>query len=138
MPTPQEHRAAQRRLAREIKTGTYKPSAIGRKAREVAGNQKIIDDIQALKQQLFGNSPNWRVTSSRRHIAVNATTGKIRQRDELLDIRDRMQNAIANLTPFMNRKDTWHEIFDDMEPDYPTIGFYKLWDVQKIVARHRS
>lgn len=120
-----QHRAAQRRLAKEIHTGTYKPSAIGAKAREVANSQKIIDDIQTLKQQLFGHSPNWKPTTSRRHIAINAATGKIRTRDELLDIKDRMTDAIANLTPFMNRKDTWHDIFDDLEPDYPTIGFYK-------------
>lgn len=125
MATTPEHRAAQRRLAKEIKTGTYKPSAIGKKSREVAGSQKIIDDIQTLKQQLFSGSPNWRATSSRRHIAVNAATGKIRTRDQLLDIKQKIEDAIANLTPFMNRHDTWHDIFDDLEPDYPTIGFYK-------------
>ena len=125
MPTSSERRAAQRRLARQIHTGTYKPSATGKKAREVANSQQIINDIQTLKHQLFGNSPNWKATSSRRHIAVNAATGKIRSKSELEDIKQKVQDAIANLTPFMNRHDTWHDIFDDLEPDYPTIGFYK-------------
>jgi hypothetical protein len=34
--TPAQRRAAQRRLAREIRTGTYKPSQAGKKARETA------------------------------------------------------------------------------------------------------
>ncbi len=34
--TPAQRRAAQRRLAREIKTGTYKPSQASKKAREAA------------------------------------------------------------------------------------------------------
>lgn len=48
MPSAAVNRAAQRRLAREIRTGTYKPSTVGRRAREAAAiGSSSVADIRA-------------------------------------------------------------------------------------------
>jgi hypothetical protein len=70
MATPAERRAAQRRLAREIHTGTYQPTAIGRQAREATqgmthdrkpvprGRDATVDRITALLIAVSGNGVN--------------------------------------------------------------------------------
>ena len=126
MATSAQRRAAQRKLAKEIHEGTYKPSSIGKKAREIVGASQLINEIQILKAQLFMRSPNWNPTSSKRHIAVNARTGKPRTVKELKDIKERMEEKIDNLDFNMdNTFYRWHYVFEDLEPDYQMAGFYK-------------
>jgi hypothetical protein len=84
MASAADRRRAQRRLAKEIKTRSYKPSSVGRRAREVAkevrerqipggggGGQR---DTSALREQVkqrkrdYWYSVKWRERSSERQV----------------------------------------------------------------------
>lgn len=87
--TPAQRRAAQRRLAKEIRTGTYKPSEASKKAREAArrlrepqpprdgeevfkGGQKRYEGIKVRikrrKRQFWGDDVNFRPNNSDRAV----------------------------------------------------------------------
>lgn len=55
MAVSAEHRAAQRRTARQIEKGTYKPTSIGRKARETAKRKLARDEAHKNIKQRLGN-----------------------------------------------------------------------------------
>lgn len=94
--SPAQRRAAQRRLAREIKTGTYKPSSASKKAREAAkrvqesravpkdgeevfkGGQKQYEGIKVRikrrKRQFWEDSVSFRPRASDRAVEESSDT----------------------------------------------------------------
>ena len=90
MATASERRSAQRQTARQVHEGTYKPSAIGKKAREAASKRipVLIDQIQALKKKHFGDRIKWNKDRSRKNVQVDPATGNHRKLKELKDILD--------------------------------------------------
>lgn len=95
-----QRRAAQRRLAREIHAGTYKPSGIGTKARAYANTllkNELVDKIQDIKRAAFHDRIkylekashgwvrwiNWNEVRERKGIEISSQTGKPRLVPEL-------------------------------------------------------
>lgn len=97
--------SAQRKLAKELKAGTFKPSAIGTKAREAATKLKtekdrLIARIKAYKDAHYTHKTNLRVGKvlfnqrrSDKSIEISPITGKRRTIEELRTIADIINQA---------------------------------------------
>jgi hypothetical protein len=116
-----ERTAAQRRLAKQIKAGTYKPSGLGAKARRIAVERKpqIVDQIQALKQAAFGNRIKWNAARSRKYVQVDPGTGEDRTIKELAHILD----AITRWTD-ADMPDDWEGLVDFSDGEYESAFYY--------------
>jgi hypothetical protein len=71
--TPAERRLAQRRLAKEIREGTYKPSAAGAQARKAANriaHDALVETAVEQKRAIYGHSERWNEREARRWIRV--------------------------------------------------------------------
>jgi hypothetical protein len=85
MPTPAERRSAQRKLAKEIKAGTFKPSSVGTQARKVAtAKEQLINDITQLHIDVYGNE--YKRKNTRNLIQRDPISKKIRPVDSLRKI----------------------------------------------------
>jgi|SRR5579862_6850675 len=104
-----ERRAAQRRLAKEIRSGTFKPSDIGAKARRAARERKpqILVDVQDLKRQEFGDRIKWNEGRANKYVQVSPETGKDRTIAELLHVKSAIQAWIS-----LQRPDDWFGLAD--------------------------
>lgn len=114
--TAAERRSAQRRLAREIKTGTYKPSAIGEKSRQLSGERtRLINKIAAFKYDLYHLRPKFNKKRSFHTVGANPETGRRRDIEELRDLARIVDESLEN------DRDPLHwqhdEIFADTEFD---------------------
>jgi hypothetical protein len=76
--TPQ-HRAARRRTARQIETGTYKPSNIGKKAREAARLKLTRDEAHKNVKLNLGPYHKYNDTTVKANIygGTTAESGKV-------------------------------------------------------------
>ena len=92
-PTPaQSRKAAQRRLAKEIREGTFQPSNIGKKAREAPSvRANLVRQIQEHKERQFGNKPKYNAKRSNDAISIDPNTGKARSIKELKNILDYLE-----------------------------------------------
>lgn len=134
--TTAERRAAQRRLAKQIHTGTYQPSAIGAKSRALANTylkEQLVDQIHAIKKAAFdtrirwdGQSSygwakwsNWNEAKAKQNIRVNFTTGKPRDKEEL-------KIALAAITEWnaTGRPDDWDGIITLFEGNDESVFYY--------------
>ena len=86
--SPAERRAAQRKIAKQIKTGTYEKTSIGRKAREIAtrDRERIVADVNKLKRARFSGQPKWSTNGSNRATRRHAD-GSIRTITELKQLK---------------------------------------------------
>lgn len=118
--------SAQRKLARELKAGTFKPSGIGRKAREVAStyNQEkseLIRQIREYKNQVYGGTPRFDQKRSDKSVKINPKTGKERGIEELRTIA----GIIGQITEDQQRSEfywAWDNLFEDAE--YESAFYY--------------
>lgn len=119
MATSAERQAAQRRLAREIKTGTYKPSGIGAKARRIATEletRKLIEVAHGLKTQLWHISGR-QTRSSIKHLSHDLM-GNPRGIKSLREVIKALERAIAN------HLERWDDIIQGMDDDDVSALFY--------------
>ena len=132
MATASERKSAQRSLAKEIHTGTFKPSGVGSKAREAAKGRKeqLVDKILDIKRSAFGpNAPIvtvkrrgvWNEGRARKNIQVDPDTG---ENHTLTEIRD----YLAWITEWNDagRPSDFHGIvdFDPEDNEYETPFYY--------------
>jgi hypothetical protein len=119
--------SAQRKLAKELKAGTFKPSGIGAKAREVAKayraeKSELIKDIREYKNSLYGGTQSFNQKRSDKNVRINPKTGKERPIEELRTIA----GVLAQITED-NERDrfywAWDNIFEDAE--YESAFYYK-------------
>lgn len=122
----QLRRQAQRRLAREIKTGTFKPSPIGAKAREKAKDyraekSRLIKIIRDYKNSVYGSQPKFNQQRSDRNVRINPRTKKERGIEELRRIAAVIEQIIAD-----GQRDeffwAWDNVFED--EDYASALYY--------------
>jgi hypothetical protein len=104
--------SAQRRLARELKAGTFKPSGIGKKAREIAKKlqaekSELIKQIREYKNKVYGGGARFNQKRSDKNVKINPRTGKDRTIEELRTIAD---------------------IIDQIDEDQARDNFYWAWD----------
>lgn len=125
--TPAQIRAsAQRKLAKELKAGTFKPSGIGKKAREVANTyaqekRELIKQIREYKQKIYGGKSTYNKRRSDKNVKVNPRTGKDRPIEELRIIAgliDQIDEDQARDQFFW----AWDNIFEDAE--YESAFYY--------------
>lgn len=109
--TPEQaRRAAQRRLAKEIKEGTYKPSKIGQKARQVVSERKqLIAEIKAIKDIRYSGQESFDQARSDKHIDKDLD-GKNRSVKDLKKILQALED---------DYDDEWWE-----ENDYEDVLYY--------------
>jgi uncharacterized coiled-coil DUF342 family protein len=119
--------SAQRKLARELKAGTFKPSAIGKKAREAAKiyrseKSELIKKIREYKDHLYGGKPTYNKKRSDKNARINPRTQKDRTIDELRTIVEIIEQIEEE-----NQQDefywAWTQLFDD--EDYVSAFYYK-------------
>lgn len=119
--------SAQRKLAKELKAGTFKPSGIGKKAREVANDYKkekkeLIDQIREYKNQVYGSSARFNQRRSDKNVKISPKTGKDRPIEELRTIA----GIIDQITEDQQRSEfywAWDNLFEDIE--YESAFYYK-------------
>ena len=115
----QMRRAAQRKIAREVKSGKYTPSPIGRKSREVTKNRReIVNRIAQKKERLLGSSPKFNAKRSRQYITTDPDTHKPRTIEELEEIEDGIDQALDAIAEESDRDPfwwAWDNIFEDAE-----------------------
>lgn len=119
--------SAQRKLAKELKAGTFKPSAIGAKAREVAKayraeKSELVQIIREYKNSLYSGSKNFNQKRSDKNVRINPKTGKERPIEELRTIA----GVLAQITEDNQRDEfywAWDNIFEDAE--YESAFYYK-------------
>jgi hypothetical protein len=118
---------AQRKLARELKAGTFKPSGIGAKAREAAKlyraeKSELIQSIRDYKNSLYGGTTSFNQKRSDKNVRVNPKTGKDRPIEELRTIAEVLEQITED-----NQRDqfywAWDNIFEDAE--YESAFYYK-------------
>jgi hypothetical protein len=124
MAAASERASAQRRLARQIKTGTYQPSNIGAKARKAAteliqDKTAIIDQIQDIKRDAFGDRLRWNEALSRQHVKTSPETGKNRGIEELRKTLKDIRQWDAN-----GRDDDWEELADISSDSEDSVFYY--------------
>jgi hypothetical protein len=118
-----QHRAAQRRIAREIREGTYRPTGVGKQAREVASNQPIIREIQEYKNRIYGHQPKFNQRRSDLSAASNPKTGKPWSREQLEKILAVVEASQADYdrdAAFFR----WDDLFDDDDGDLGNAFYY--------------
>lgn len=118
--TPAQIRqAAQRKLARELKAGTFKPSPIGARSREIAKNYRaektaLIKEIREYKNEVYGSSPKFNQARSDKAARTNPGNGKDWKVGELRSIAATLRTITEN-----NERDqfywAWDNIFEDAE-----------------------
>lgn len=101
MQTPSERRAAQRRLAREIKSGTYKPTIVSEKYR-------LQQSVNKLKKEVFGSSPRYNDRGAAKSTA-RASMKNLRKAKEYLTDR----------TDF-----DWNDIVEEFGEDADSLGYH--------------
>jgi hypothetical protein len=116
-----ERRAAQRRTAKEIKTGTYVPSPIGRKSRELsARREQLIRKINGFKRRQWGKRPRYREKgnnlNTRRH-----QDGKLRETGELQAIADELDSGD---TAFSDDWHAWSQLFGEDGLDDTSLFYH--------------
>ena len=119
--------AAQRKLARELKAGTFKKSSVGAKAREAATKltterTDLIRRIIAYKDRIYGAKGTYNKARSDKNVRINPRTGKNRPIEQLRGIAE----AINQIEQARNEEDfywEWQELFGD--DDYVSAFFYK-------------
>ncbi len=129
--TERERRTAQRRLAKQIRSGTYKQSGIGAKARRIANDKEIlVNRVLDIKRAAFGpNSPvvtgkrrgKWNEGRARKNIQVDPETGELHTTAEI-------REYLTWITQWdrAGRPDDFHGItgFDPLEQDYENPFYY--------------
>lgn len=90
----QSRAAVQRALAKQIREGTYQPSEIGKKAREIGSRAALIREITVVKDALNSGKPKFNKTRSDKATKF-LPSGKERSAAQLRKIRDAF-TAIAN------------------------------------------
>lgn len=118
MASPSERRAAQRQLAREIRTGTFQPSAAGARARSAAANARIVSDIVAMKTRVEGGGDKATQDKYREVVARDAETGKQHTREQLEQIREFYRNIGSGMTAkqvYDLAAETFGDDFDDVK-----------------------
>jgi uncharacterized coiled-coil DUF342 family protein len=114
-----ERRSAQRKIARELKEGTFKPSPIGSKAREKAKDYRkekseLIKEIREYKNRLYGHTPRFNQRRSDKNVRINPRTGKDRTIEELRTIWGILEQIDED-----NERDEfywrWDNLFEDIE-----------------------
>lgn len=97
-PTPaQSRKAAQRKLAKEIREGTFQPSSIGKKARETpAKRANLVRQIQEHKERQFGSRTDYNTKRSNDAISIDPNTGKPRSIKELRQILEYLEGQDEN------------------------------------------
>jgi len=121
MATPAERRAAQRRNAKAIKSGTYQKSPIGAKARAAAEKykterQEYVDHIRAYKDTMYAMREKFSQVRSDRAVSINPVTGKRRPIEQLRALSNAVQRYYDNGDDMMDLRE-----FDD---DILSSGFY--------------
>lgn len=126
MAVSAEHRKAQRRLAREIHGGTFKPSKIGAKARRIANEldkEQVIREIQDRKRAAFGHGTRlpdkWNSAHSEKNIRVNPETGNDRTLPELRKILRDIRQWDDD-----GRPDDWEGLDAISDGEYHSAFFY--------------
>lgn len=111
--------AAQRKLAKEIKSGTYKPSSIGAKARELTRSyDTVVKQIQEYKSRKYGGNARYDETRSIANIVKSAVNGEIRTIQQLREILKVIQ-AQERENP-----DNYWPWADEFDEDYLSIFWY--------------
>jgi hypothetical protein len=124
--TAAQRTAAQRKIARELKAGTFKPSPIGSKAREQAKiyraeKSELIKTIREYKDSIYGSKSTYNKKRSDKNVRVNPRTGKDRKIEELRIIA----SVLEGITDDQGRDEfywAWDNIFEDAE--YESAFFY--------------
>lgn len=106
-PSPaQSRRRAQRRIAKELREGTFKPSSVGKQAREAPALRKdVVNRIQAIKARMFGDRPKYSEKGSRRAIERDKN-GKLRSLKDLKRILEVLEEQ---------ESEEYQENYDDLE-----------------------
>jgi len=87
--------AAQRRIAREIKSGTYQPSKIGQRSRQIVQTRaQLVAQIQQQKIEKFGTNPKFNAGRSEQAVDVNQDTNKARSVKQLQKILQYLEDDI--------------------------------------------
>lgn len=74
-----QRRAAQRRLAREIHSGTYQKSTVGKSSESAVNTHRALEqELFDLKQTWFGTGPNWNKYNTVKKTHRNATAKQLR------------------------------------------------------------
>lgn len=95
------------------------------KYKDYLGNRdRLITKIQQIKRELFGDRSKWNARNSRRNIAVEASTGKIRSISDLVKILDMAQEAQQEAQGRDEFFEAWDNIFADEEPNDREAFFY--------------
>lgn len=119
--TPAERRKAQRKLAKQVKEGTYEPSRIGEKAREKAREYRqaktaFISYIRAYKDQEYGYREKFSQQRSDQVVRFDPGTGKERKIEQLRRIADHVEQLAEDELDF------WMEV--DLDTDYESAFYY--------------
>lgn len=122
--TAAERRQAQRVLAKQIKTNTYQPSAIGKKARETAQKyrdekKRIIALIRWFKNKKWGSRPRFHQRRSDLYARVNPETGREWTIEQLRDIQKMINENV--LSPYDR---DWHTLAAMVTEDERSSLFY--------------
>jgi|SRR6266436_2951179 len=107
-----ERRAAQRQLAREIHTGTYVPTGIGKISENVVKNHRQLEkELYDLKKTWFGDNSNWNKTG---HVKKTLRNSTIKQ----------LRDAIKKIQEWVDDPTIYEQEVAD-GPDYDSdIAFY--------------
>jgi hypothetical protein len=87
----QQRRAAQRRLAKEVHEGTYKPSKIG----QASERERLVREVQALKREAFEGTGRFNAKRSEAAVRRDVKTGKSRSVHDLQVMRAAMQRQLG-------------------------------------------
>ena len=119
--------SAQRKLAKELKAGTFKKSNIGAKAREAANKlvkekDELIKRIIEYKDRIYGAKGTYNKTRSDKNVRINPNTNKPRTVEQLRTIAE----TLDQIEQAGNEEDfywEWQELFGD--DDYESAFYYK-------------
>ena len=114
-PTPaQSRKAAQRKLAKEIREGTFKPSNIGKKARGIASERRnIIDKVRAYKNGQYSSRPKFNQGRSDKVVPEDPDDLENRPISEL--------RILSRAVDILNDRDFW---VSDVEVERASAFYY--------------
>lgn len=125
----QQRRQAQRQLARDLKAGKpILPAKITSRAKTTpAESKKLVDQIQEIKKQAYGDRPSWNAKRSRKAIVADDKTGHVRSLSELRRILGLAQGTRRDVRGSQGHTAPVTVDLDDAD-DY-TDGDYDIEDI---------
>ena len=119
--TAQQRRAAQRRLAKNLREHKpILPPEITKKAKAVAGKRKdLLNQIDAFKERKYSGRGKWDEKGSRASTRINGNTGKLWTVTELEEIWEGIQGT----SQIQADNYDWTDVFEENE-DYVNALHY--------------